>query len=87
MPEYLTPQEHAAAQARNYGEYIAASFIYVNGALAYAPGHAVSSASVEDGTVDRSQVIRVDELPTAAPAPAPAPLPEPSAPSTSAPTS
>jgi hypothetical protein len=63
---------YAAAQAKNYSEYVAAGPIYIGGALAYFANAPVSSASVEDGTVSKDQVVKVGtkaaaDIPPAAP--------------------
>jgi hypothetical protein len=63
---------YAAAQAKNYSEYVAASDIYIGGAFAYAANSPVSSASVEDGTLRPDQVVKVGskaaaDIPAAAP--------------------
>lgn len=66
--------ELLAAQAKNYGEYVAIVPIDINGARAYNPGHAVSSASVNDGTVDKSLVAKVGTKAAEAVAPSAAPV-------------
>jgi hypothetical protein len=70
----LTPQQLAAAIDKNYAEYVATAPIYVGGALAYAVGHPVSSASVQDGTVDPALVAKVGTKAAESAAPPAAPV-------------
>jgi hypothetical protein len=58
MPD-LTAAEYAEAQRKNYSEWVAIVPIFINGALAYNPGFPVSSASVVDGTIDRTLIAKV----------------------------
>lgn len=72
--------EHLAKQQKNYGTYIAAGPIYINGALAYATGHAVSAEQVENGIVLPEQVHKVgtkaaDAVPTPGPVVDPTAIP------------
>ena len=81
----MTPEDTVKAaqklQADNlkiYSEYVAVADIYVNGALAYIPGHAVNALSVEDGTVDKALVAKVGTKAAEA-APTPGPVVDPNA--------
>lgn len=47
------------AQVKEYGTYVAKEPIQIDGALAFAAGHAVPASHVERGVVDKSQVARV----------------------------
>lgn len=85
MPDQMTPEETRAAaaalqeeNARLYGQYVALSNIYVNGALAYVPGHAVNALAVENGTVDKALVAKVGTKAAEA-APTPGPVVDPTA--------
>lgn len=71
-------QEQRAALIENYSKYVAIAPIYVNGALAYAPGHAVPVISVDDGTVDKALVAKVGTKAAEA-APTPGPVVDPNA--------
>lgn len=84
MPD-MTPDETRKAalalqeeNAKLYSQYVAVSNIYVNGALAYIPGHAVNALSVEDGTVDKALVAKVGTKAAEA-APTPGPVVDPTA--------
>jgi hypothetical protein len=84
MPD-MTPEEtRKAAQAlqdentKLYSQYVAISNIYVNGALAYIPGHAVNALAVENGVVDKALVAKVGTKAAEA-APTPGPVVDPTA--------
>jgi hypothetical protein len=70
--------EHLAAQQKNYGTYVAAGPIYINGALAYATGHAVSAEQVDNGIVAKEQVHKVGSKAAEA-IPTPGPVVDPNA--------
>jgi hypothetical protein len=75
MSAPLSPEQFAAAQDKNYSQYVAVLPIHIGGALAYLPGHAVSAVSVEDGTVDKSLVAKVGTKAAEAVGNAPTPAP------------
>lgn len=56
----LTPAEHAAALAKDYGQYVAIAPIDIDGARAFNPGHAVPASHIEAGLVDKSLVAKAD---------------------------
>lgn len=68
MPD--TAEELRAAQAREYGTYIAAETIDIGGARAFNAGDPVPVSHVKNGVVDESQVTKVTAKPADATAPA-----------------
>lgn len=58
MPEQ-TADERRAAQAAEYGRYVAKEHIYIGTALAFAPGDPVPVSHVDREVVDKSQVREV----------------------------
>jgi hypothetical protein len=81
----MTPEETRKAalalqeeNAKLYSQYVAISNIYVNGALAYIPGHAVNALAVENGVVDKALVAKVGTKAAEA-APTPGPVVDPTA--------
>lgn len=54
-----TAEELRKAQEKEYGQYVAAELILINGVPAFQPGHAVPAGHVsDDGPVLPSQVMR-----------------------------
>lgn len=52
-----TPGDFAAAQAAEYGKYVAKEPIRINGARAFNPGDPVPVSHVESGVVSKEQVV------------------------------
>jgi hypothetical protein len=71
-------QALAEENAKLYSQYVAISNIYVHGALAYVPGHAVNSAAVDSGLVDKALVVKVGTKAAQA-VPTPGPVVDPTA--------
>lgn len=73
MPdEPLTLEQHMAALAKEYGQYVATEPIHIDGVLAFTPGHQVPASHVERGVVSKEQVAKAgtkaaDVAPAAAP--------------------
>jgi hypothetical protein len=59
MPEPLTDTELAAAQAREYGTYVATQAINIRGVRAFNVGDPVPVGHVEDGRVPSDSVAKV----------------------------
>lgn len=57
--EDLSLEEYQAAQADDWGQYVAAEPIYIGGALAFAPGHAVPASHLKNNLVAKTQVTAV----------------------------
>lgn len=55
-----TPAEHEAAQAKEYGQYVATDVIYLGGGRAFNPGDPVPASHVENQVVSPSQVAKVN---------------------------
>lgn len=59
-PDYTAGREHARALEKEYGQYVATTSIYHDGALAYRPGDPVPATNVKahgydgDGLVVKS---------------------------------
>lgn len=60
MTTPATAEELRAAQEAEYGTYVATQHIYVNGALAFAPGHRVPVSHVTNGVVDSEAVAKLN---------------------------
>ena len=59
MPDLTPDEELAAAQATEYGTYVAIKPIEIRGARAFNEGDAVPVSHVENGTVDADDVAKV----------------------------
>lgn len=59
MPEPATAEEHQAAQAAEYGTFVATEAIHIGGALAFNPGDPVPVSHVERGVVTTEQVAKI----------------------------
>jgi hypothetical protein len=51
-----TLEQHLAAVAKEYSQYVAAEPIDIDGVRAFNPGHPVPVSHVEGGLVDKAQV-------------------------------
>lgn len=58
MPELTPDEEHAAAQAAEYGTYVATKTIHIGGARAFNVGDPVPVSHVEAGVVDEDSVAK-----------------------------
>lgn len=58
MKEPLTAEEHQAAIAKEYGQYVAVSTIYIGGARAFNTGDPVPASHVSGGVVPQELVAR-----------------------------
>lgn len=54
-----TPEQYEADRAKEYGQYVATSTIYVGTARAFNVGDPVPASHVSNGVVDTSQVAKV----------------------------
>ncbi|MGZ6838626.1 MAG: hypothetical protein ACXVGE_22425, partial [Blastococcus sp.] len=58
MTTPVTADQLAAAQAHEYGQYVAAEPIYVGGSRAFNPGDPVPASHVDRGVVNVDQVVK-----------------------------
>lgn len=58
MPDLTPDEEHAAAQAAEYGTYVATKTIEIGGARAFNVGDPVPASHVERGVVDADAVAK-----------------------------
>ena len=56
MTTPATAEELRALQSKEYGQYVAVENIYIDGGLAFTPGHAVPAGHVDSGVVSAEQV-------------------------------
>lgn len=61
--EPLSLEEYRAAQEAEWNQYVATERIYIDGALAFLPGHRVPAGHVKNGLVAKSQVTSPDNAP------------------------
>ena len=57
MSEHQTWQQLSEEQAAEYSKFVAKDVIYVDGARAFNPGDPVPAGHVENGVVDKDQVV------------------------------
>ena len=58
MPDAIDDQALAAAQAKEYGTYVAVQTIFIGGARAFNVGDAVPEGHVKDGKVPEDAVVK-----------------------------
>lgn len=66
MTQPVTAEDQRAATAKEYGQYVAVEFIYIDGALAFAPGNPVPTSHVDRGVVNPAQVAKTNTKAAAA---------------------